>query len=403
MHSLTNLLAVQNENAPAESVPRFVALDSLRGIAAVSVVLFHISWINIVEQQTYVRNSYLMVDVFFVLSGFVVSYAYEQKINALEDAVLFIWRRFWRIYPLHFTFLLVYLFIEYLIYYTHRYFNIGHVPTFTSNSLYSFIGNLFLVQSLHVYRSLTFNGPAWSISVEFYTYVVFALLLLSVTGKRARLIGMALITALSFGSLVWLGPKAVTLSYDFGIVRCITGFFLGALTFALYQYLDARLMWHNTKYVSWCALAAMVGFFVFLSVKRQGFSDLAIYPLSATVILLVALAPAHGSIRFLRTAPIVWIGTVSYSVYMVHASVIWSIAAIIHYGTRAKVITLPLHDGPVLVPSTEVGLGASVVAMVLTLAISHITYIWIEKPWRDWSKTAWQPKSMPSAIDGTCP
>jgi peptidoglycan/LPS O-acetylase OafA/YrhL len=379
-----------------KSAPHFATLDSLRGIAALSVVLFHVnlSWINIVAEQNYVRNSYLMVDVFFVLSGFVVFYAYERRIKTLGDTVHFMWLRFWRLYPLHFAFLLVYLFIECLIYFLYRRYGLGHGHAFTYNNLYSFMGNLVLVQSLHIFDQLTFNHPAWSISVEFYTYVVFAFLVLLVSSRRVLLVGAALISALSFGALVWLGPMAVTLTYDFGIVRCLTGFFLGVLIFALYDTLRAEALKFNSEFLGWCALAAMIGFIVFLAVKRQGFSDLAIYPLSAAVILLVALAPRSWSTRFLRTAPLVWLGTVSYSVYMVHASVIWGVSEIIRYETHAKEIILPLHDTPTLVPSAAVGWCALVATLGLTLLISHFTYLWIEKPFRDWSKTAWRARSQ---------
>ena len=53
-----------------------------------------------------------MVDVFFVLSGFVIFYAYYGKLGSIGGVRHFVWLRFWRLYPLHFTFLIVFLFIE---------------------------------------------------------------------------------------------------------------------------------------------------------------------------------------------------------------------------------------------------------------------------------------------------
>ncbi len=62
---------IQKIKSPRDA-PHFLALDSIRGIAALSVVLYHMSWTSVIESQSYVRNSYLMVDLFFVLSGFVI-------------------------------------------------------------------------------------------------------------------------------------------------------------------------------------------------------------------------------------------------------------------------------------------------------------------------------------------
>ena len=77
--------------------PHFAALDSIRGIAALSVVLFHIGWRDIVGDLSYARNSYLMVDLFFVLSGFVIFYAYGARLKSIPDVSRFMWLRFWRL------------------------------------------------------------------------------------------------------------------------------------------------------------------------------------------------------------------------------------------------------------------------------------------------------------------
>jgi peptidoglycan/LPS O-acetylase OafA/YrhL len=144
--------------------------------------------------------------------------------------------------------------------------------------------------------------------------------------------------------------------------------------------------------MSGLALLSMAGFAAFLAVKQQDYSDAPIYPLSAAVILFVALAPAKGPLRVLRAPPLVWLGKVSYSVYMVHAFVLWTMNQVIRFGTHASEVMEPLHPMPVLIPGDAVGLIALPIALALVLLVSHFTYTWIEKPFRDWSQAAWRPK-----------
>lgn len=375
-------------------VPHFVALDSIRGVAALSVALYHMSWTSSVEAQSYVRNSYLMVDLFFVLSGFVIFYAYGNRIRTASDATRFMWLRFWRLYPLHFTFLIVFLLIECakgLVEW--RLGLVANHPAFSTNNFGSFIGNLFLVQSLHFFHNTTFNYPSWSISVEFYTYVVFAFAILLSSGKRTFLITAALICAVSVGALAYFGFTLLGDTNDFAIVRCLTGFFIGVLIYALYERLSESQSFRSLhKAMGWLALVVFAGFLGFLAFKHRGNSDFAIYPLSASLVLFVALSAAKGPVRILQAAPFVWLGTASYSIYMVHASAEWGIAQILRFVMHTKQAKLPFHDTPVLEPNAVAGLFATIAYLAIILVISHFTYNWIEKPLRDWSKVYWPAK-----------
>ncbi len=70
-----------------------------------------------------------------------------------------------------------------------------------------------------------------------------------------------------------------------------------------------------------------------------------------------AFAPKEGPTRFLSTTPFVWLGAVSYSIYMVHAAVEASVNLVLRVVTHAKEIQLPLHDAPVLLVQNNVGFG----------------------------------------------
>lgn len=376
-------------NREVAYTPHFTALDSIRGLAALSVAFGHMGWLSIIWSQSYVKNSYLMVDLFFVLSGFVIFYAYGDRIKSAHALVRFMWLRFWRLYPLHFAFLLVFVGLECLKWSVQS--GLGIAPdTLEQSSLTSFLVNVILAQSLGVSDHLSFNYPSWSISAEFYTYIVFGAAVLWIGKRQIVLVASAFICVTAFLALVLLGPEAVTLTFDLGIVRCLTGFFLGVLTFAAYRWVSAlesvRLHAGMAGYAAVCAIAA---FAVFLQVKSQGYSDLAIYPLSAAVVFLVALAPSTGPIGVLSTKPFAWLGTISYSIYMVHASVLWCVKQAMRFGLHVQTIEAPKGGVVLLAPGAILGLVAFIFAVALVLIVSHFTYSWIEKPFRDWSKSAW--------------
>ena len=64
------------DTVATEAAPRFRALDGLRGVAALLVVLLHVEWPNHLTGNKFVQNGYLAVDLFFILSGLVISSNY---------------------------------------------------------------------------------------------------------------------------------------------------------------------------------------------------------------------------------------------------------------------------------------------------------------------------------------
>ena len=87
-------------------------LESLRGLAALLVVFFHVPKWNSFLNVGIINNGYLMVELFFVLSGFVIFNAYSNNIKSKRDLMRFQFLRFGRLYPVHILFLLILLLIE---------------------------------------------------------------------------------------------------------------------------------------------------------------------------------------------------------------------------------------------------------------------------------------------------
>src|SRR5580692_1014672 len=128
--------------------PFFGGLESLRGIAALIVVLHHTKYTMLVPLPRFFSNGYLMVDLFFVLSGFVVYHSYSQKISGTRDILKFMFLRFGRLYPLHLFFLLIFLGVE-IAKYTQESmvaFTPHETRAFDLNTMPAFMANLLLVQ-----------------------------------------------------------------------------------------------------------------------------------------------------------------------------------------------------------------------------------------------------------------
>ena len=164
-----------------QSSTKVEELESIRGLAALLVVFYHIPKWNPLLEIGIINNGYLMVELFFVLSGFVIYNAYSEKIVSIKDLIRFQFLRFGRLYPVHFFFLIIYIFIEVAKYLVQLKFEISspNSQPFIENNLMALFQQIFLIQAIGpTGNSLTFNGPAWSISVEFFTYLMFGVITL---------------------------------------------------------------------------------------------------------------------------------------------------------------------------------------------------------------------------------
>ena len=94
---------MKETNHPHPSVinkPHFEILDGLRGVAAIAVVIFHFMEIVVPDyEKNFIAHAYLAVDFFFCLSGFVIAYAYDDKMATIGIGS-FLKRRLVRLHPL---------------------------------------------------------------------------------------------------------------------------------------------------------------------------------------------------------------------------------------------------------------------------------------------------------------
>ena len=229
-------------------------LTPLRGIAALLTVIFHVDLMlgNGGDMLLRVKDSmlfsrlYLMVDFFFILSGFVLCHVYDHWFKdgvQLADFKRFAIARFARVYPLHLAMLLTVA----LIFGVSGGLGIPKNEIIqTENSLYSFITNLLLLQAMNLHTWFSWDHAAWSISTEWWMYMLFPLLVrpflrLSRAGRVAVVIGcflgyagitnviLPLVTYPASLPFIHYDPtnNTINVGYQFGFIRCLFGFVLG--------------------------------------------------------------------------------------------------------------------------------------------------------------------------------
>lgn len=220
---------------------RFEVLDIFRGLFASFVFLFHLSPFaeGPLLVNRFVENSDMFVDFFFVLSGFVITYSY-QSLSGVGQLRTFLVKRIYRIYPLHFFMLMAFVIMEVAKNLLNPYIKVNNLDN-PANTIYTFFTSLFLLNStpLPGVHDVSWNIPSWSISAEMMAYLVFGVLLVGIHTFHLftrRNVFYALVTVVSLAGLYLVSNSLqINYSFDFGFLRGILGFFVGALCFNLFS------------------------------------------------------------------------------------------------------------------------------------------------------------------------
>jgi len=350
---------------------RFEVLDSWRGIAACLVALFHLrgQTYSHLTDITLLRNSYLFVDFFFVLSGFVVAANYQQRFIEGFSIWRFALLRFGRLYPLHISMLGIFILDHLAI----SMGGLGTVAPFQPpyQSADTIIANLLLIHGLGVFHFLTWNSPSWSISTEFYTYILYALAIGVMKDRIWRvLVPIVLLSPLA----LWILVGDMDTTYDYGIIRCVFGFSAGVLVWNLQRTGSLR---------SGTVLELLSVALIIVFVWAAGTTALSIgAPFVFAVAVLVFAAEAGAVSGVLRKRVFLMLGALSYSIYMVHvgvAELLGRAASLLR-----KTAIIDLFSGTTLGREPWEGDVAVLVFLALVLCVSAITYRMIEVPGRAW-------------------
>ena len=378
---------------------RFEALDALRGICALLVVLFHIPIYHALKGTESFVNLQFCVDMFFALSGFVLCHAYGHRLNDGREGLRFAWTRLARLWPLHMVMLGLFVAIEVskLVFMRadgslaldSQPFGPGHSP-------WELLTNVLFLQSFNLHSGLTWNGPAWSAAVEFYVSLLFAaVIVLFPRFRREIFLGLCLAAG---WELFERSPGTLFVSSDWGMLRAIFSFFAGALAYDMRAHSSGKLETPNML-EAWSVLL----FAAFVLTTPQGGLQF-VFPLLAVIVIYVFSFDQGRISRLLRSRALQKLGLWSYSIYMAHIFV-FQIAkmAVSYVGHKTHLELVGWHNNEKLVllgaPEQAVWF-ALVLSVVLVVPVAALSYRWIEKPALDAARRGVRVKGIARAVAG---
>lgn len=360
-------------------VRHIASIDGLRAIAVTAVVLYHlgISWLP---------GGFLGVDLFFVISGYVITRLILDSINksGALDLRAFYWARLRRIYP-GFLFMVFSTIIFIGVWAPEA------IKRFLTDLPYALIGmmNWALVARQQDYFESIGRPPllqhTWSLAVELQFYLIWPIILLIVLKYfgKANVARAALIIAMFSGAALFF----VSLQLDAANAQQVSHIYFGTDTHSLGLFLGSALA------VSWIpqnltvniekraqdvidgigvfGLLGLIATFLFIDASNATLYQIA-FPLAAIFGCLVIISLVHPASRFaplISSAPFTWVGQRSYGIYIWH----WVVFQVTRPSVDLTGETWALYLARVL----------------LVLALADISLRWVEIPFRQGNIQNW--------------
>ncbi len=299
-----------------------LALTGVRAFVAWWVVAFHTQihlYSLLPELKTFfapvLSAGYMRVDLFFILSGFVLSYRYAPEFRQLgaRGYGRFMLKRFARIYPVHLFTMAVLLVFAGAAQLTGR-----EVALIRESNATDFLTNLLLIQAWILPVKFSWNFPAWSLSCEWLAYFLFpflTLLMWRVRSPATAIVSIAALLGAMALSCTWLMENGIY-GYDF-MIRLLTEFSSGCLLYQLY-----RVKW--AAHWNWSVLSTAVVIVVLLAGALLQLLQLKVFWVAILfAVLIYGLIFEQGIVaRIFRSRFFLYWGRLSYSLYMTHALVL---------------------------------------------------------------------------------
>lgn len=358
------------DEAMSGAAMRFTVLDSWRGLCALWVAVFHFRIFSHIGNVQLFRHGPLAVEFFFVLSGFVLTSAYGDRLGGFGERIRFLIRRIGRLYPLHLATLLAVLGME-----TARWFvssRVGHPvggPLFTgATDMGAFLPNVLLIHAWGILPDFTWNVPSWSISVEFLMCLLFVLVSFS-PRKLPALVAMTLLGFLGFLYTRYGLPQMETTT---AVTRGVYAFFLGCLLQHAYRWWRAsgRKFW---GWLEWLAIP--------LVLTAPMVDNLPLPTIMFALMIFIFAFEAGPISRLLDRPSMRFLGEISYSIYLVHYLLVlgvFALAALL--GRVVDVDGVPWMNAP----NPWIGDLAIVGYLGALAGVSALSYRFIESPGRAW-------------------
>jgi len=365
----------------------------LRGYAALWVVLSHVSYTDSLSMplatrlhwklEGILRHEYLAVDLFFILSGFVLTHAHARELDEgtnRRSYGRFLLLRLARVYPLHILALVHAALIAVV------------VPSGLENTVGSFVLQLLLMASWGFCKTLSWNGPAWSLSSEWLAYLALPLMIMVTAGLRgvrsqlAALGALILLYGLLFFGFLW----SLTLLFEVNIGngagangRVLLGVAFGCILRRLYDEKSVQALPWTVLF--WLSLPLAAACMTDLSGRRL---DNSLWAFLATMFTVFAAACAspRGLFPFTSRVP-VYLGEISYAVYIFHYPVLLTLRWL--FGARLDGLATTTSEGG----ARLVILGSVVVVVIVAVIAHHL----VEKPARNLARR-WIDRRYPITL-----
>lgn len=335
---------------------RLVEIDALRGVAALAVVLFHYTT-RFTELFTAASpptlsfpDGHYGVNLFFIISGFVIFMTLEKTSKPMD----FVVSRFSRLFPAYWVAIILTFLLTHLLGLPGMLVDLGTA-----------LGNLIMIHGLFFIAHV--DGVYWTLEVEllFYCGMLGLFWLKQLDRIHYFLLGLLLVRltyfvlASEFGvELSWMLSRLLILNY-------IPWFALGISIHALASRQGQRKSWRAPVLTASCAILTL------LLTESLFIAGLAVVLASA-----VFLA-AEGRLALLRSRPFVWLGAISYPLYLLHENIGWAIQL------RLQRLGLPFD-------------ATIVLALAASLLLATALHRSVEQPALRWIRARYRNRTRPA-------
>ena len=378
-------------NLESKSSTYITTLTPLRGIAALLITIYHCNFgvkPFLLDYTKFLQNAAMWVDFFFVLSGFIMCYVYHSYFSigvTWSKYKKFIGARFARVYPLHFfTTLWAFLCSVLILHYATSI----DPASIGEYNLKALPACLFLLNGFPIFSTFPLNVPSWSLSVEWWMYMVFPfiaplLLTLKVKGKLWSLMAVLIFycTVVFYGPPIdsynkWLFDHLGFMIPYIPISKCFGGFLLGMLMYTFFE----RKSGYSLIKSDWFFTASMLA-----AVLAMHFGLTAIVIIACFSFIILSAAYNTGRVKRIFDTPVMQkLGNWSFSIYLVHYPVIY-----MYFILRLKNDPTYLAQSIFLKEQnyTE-GFILCAIIVTITLFISALSWRFLEMPSRNFLNKA---------------
>jgi peptidoglycan/LPS O-acetylase OafA/YrhL len=361
-------------------------LDALRGIAIFAVFMTHLSgyWFRAtrlplelpilnVNLLDIFRYGYLGVSLFFLLSGYLLTWTEEKRASRGNYSLLsYAKRRAFRLIPAYYAAILIIVVFR------------PGTPSFSSLALH-----LTFLQGFSPAYPRGLDGVFWSLTPEVLFYALLPFFVIWLRSFPVRLAALGVLAALSLGTRLYMSSRAgldlIPLGGEFSGTRLyfypttlLYLFIVGMLLRKAVEWINERGTFERWKPVALVCSVAPLGLLVFPLFMRQGqflASPLAMVAELLIISLFVAVLLGSPLLKpIMRWRPLAFFGKISYSVFVLHTTVIFLLFRYVLWELRPQLTGL---EGPVVWAAFSVyGLAA----IAITTTVSYLSFRFIESP-----------------------